>query len=87
MNCECPDIRHPDLCIFLDLSPKAALARITARGEATEIYEKEETLTLFRATFMRIFETLGDPVAIVDASGSVQEVADAVIAAVRERLA
>ena len=87
MNCECPEIRHPDLCVFLDLSPKAALARIAARGEAAEIYEKEETLTLFRATFLKIFETLCDPVTIVDASGSEQEVAAAVLAAVRERFA
>ena len=86
MNCNCPEIRHPDLCVFLDLTPKAALARITARGEATEIYEKEETLTLFRATFLKIFETLGDPVAIVDASGTEQEVADKVLAAVETAL-
>ena len=83
MNCDCPDIRHPDLCVFLDLSPKAALARIAARGEATEIYEKEETLSLFRKTFMRVFDSLPDRVAIIDAAGSAKEVAERVLDAVR----
>lgn len=86
MNVGCPAIRHPDLCIFLDIPPKEALARIGKRGEAKEIYEKEETLTLFRSTFLRVFEDLGDPVAIVDASGTPDEVAAGVLAAVRKIL-
>ena len=81
MNVRCPAIRPPDLCIFLDLTPKQALARIGKRGEAKEIYEKEETLTLFRDTFLRVFESLGDKVAIVDASGTPEEVAARVLAA------
>jgi dTMP kinase len=82
MNCECPEIRKPDLCIFLDMSPKAALARIGKRGEAKEIYEKEETLTLFRATFMRVFASLDDRVAIIDAEGTPEEVGARVFEAV-----
>ena len=82
MNCDCPDIRKPDLCIFLDMAPKAALARIGARGEATEIYEKEETLTLFRETFHRVFASLDDRVAVIDADGTPDEVAARVFTAV-----
>ena len=82
MNVGCPAIRRPDLCIFLDLSPKQALSRIGKRGEAKEIYEKEETLTLFRDTFLRVFASLDDNVAIIDASGSADEVAARVLAAV-----
>ena len=82
MNVRCPAIRRPDLCIFLDIPPKEALERIGRRGEAKEIYEKEETLTLFRATFLRVFETLGDRVAVIDASGTPEEVAARVLAAV-----
>ena len=86
MNVGCPAIRRPDLCIFLDISPKEALSRIGKRGEAKEIYEKEETLTLFRDTFLRIFDSLGDNVAIVDASGDADEVAARVLAAVEKIL-
>ena len=74
MNCECPDIRMPDICIFLDLAPSDALSRIQKRGMATEIYEKEETLTRVRNTFLRVFDTLPDPVAIIDASRTANEV-------------
>ncbi len=82
MNCECPDIIHPDLCVFLDLSPDAALARIQKRGEATEIYEKEETLTRVRETFLRVFDTLTDRVALIDASAAADKVGIAVATAV-----
>lgn len=82
MNVNCPAIRRPDLCIFLDIPPKEALERIGKRGEAKEIYEKEETLTLFRSTFLRVFESLGDNVAIIDASGMPETVAARVLAAV-----
>ena len=86
MNCDCPEIRTPDLCIFLDMSPQAALSRIGKRGEAKEIYEKEETLTLFRATFMRVFDSLDDRVVIVDAEGTPDEVAQRVFKAVEPLL-
>ena len=86
MNVECPDIRRPDLCIFLDLPPKVALSRIGQRGEQREIYEKEETLTLVRSTFLRVFETLEDRVAVIDAQGTAEEVAARVIAAVEPLL-
>lgn len=86
MNCDCPEIRKPDLCIFLDMSPKAALTRIGNRGETKEIYEQEETLTLFRTTFMRVFDSLDDNVAIIDAEGTPQEVATRVFAAVESLL-
>ena len=82
MNVSCPDIRKPDLCIFLDITPKEALSRIGKRGEAKEIYEKEETLTVFRDTFLRVFDTLGDNVAIIDAAGDPETVAARVLAAV-----
>ena len=86
MNCSCPDIRRPDLCVFLDLTTDQALSRIAVRGIEAEIYEKRETLSLFRDTFLRILRTLPDSVAVVDASGNVDEVAAAVRAAVKRRL-
>ena len=86
MNCDCPEIRRPDLCIFLDMTPKAALSRIGHRGTSTEIYEKEDTLTLVRATFLRVFETLNDNVAIINAEGTPDEVAARVWDAVKTLL-
>ena len=86
MNVGCPEIRRPDLCVFLDLAPKDAIARISARGEAAEIYEKEETLALFRDTFYRVFASLEDRVAIVDAAPAPDRIAAAVLDAVQQIL-
>lgn len=84
MNTACPDIRHPDLCVFLDISPAESLARVSTRGETPEIYEKEESLRLFRDTFLRVFSSLPDRVAVVDAAGTPAAVAERVLAAVLE---
>lgn len=86
MNTACPDIRHPDLCVFLDISPAESLARVSARGGKREIYETEESLRLFRDTFFRVFSSLPDRVAIVDAAGTPDAVAERVLAAVQEIL-
>lgn len=86
MNLDCPDIRRPDLCVFLDLSPAESLARISARGNTAEIYEKEASLRLFRNTFLRVFQTLPDRTAIIDAAGSPEEVAARVLRATLEIL-
>ena len=80
-NCTCPEIRHPDLCIFLDLSPEESMKRITKGRTSTEIYEKAETLATFRARYMEVFQKLsaqGEKIAIIDASGTIQEAAEAI---------
>ena len=88
MNLSCPEIRRPDLCVFLDLLPQESLRRIAASRSSVEIYEKEELLEKFRARFLSVFELLKetDRVAIVDASSSIDEVSEAVFAAVKEIL-
>jgi len=75
MNLNCPEIRHPNLCIFLDLSPEESMARINSRHEAHEIYETPERLALIRAKFHSVLQTF-DPrtIRIVDASGTIEEV-------------
>ena len=86
-NCTCPEIRHPDLCIFLDLSPEESMKRITKGRTSTEIYEKAETLATFRARYMEVFEKLsaqGEKIAIIDASGTIEQAA-AKIASVIEK--
>ena len=88
MNLACPEIRRPDLCVFLDLQPSESLRRIAASRTSVEIYEKEELLEKFRARFLSVFDLLKDTdrVAIVDASLTIDEVSDAVYQAVKEIL-
>lgn len=89
LNLENPDIKMPDLCVFLDLSPEVSLKRIGSRGEATEIYENYDYLTKTRAMFFDVFGKLrerGERIAVIDASGSVDEVSEKVWAAVAEIL-
>ena len=79
MNLNCPEIRRPDLCIFLDLSPEESLARIAKERTKTEIYEKKEILESVRRRFLEVFETTDDKVAVIDTTGcSIEEVASKV---------
>lgn len=83
MNLNCPEIRRPDLCIFLDLSPEESLARIGRERTHTEIYEKKEILEAVRRQFLHVFEELDDRVTVIDTTGrSIDEVAALVSAAV-----
>jgi len=84
-NCDCPEIRRPDLCIFLDLSPEESMKRITRDRTETEIYEKADTLTRVRARYMDVFDKLGargDKIEIIDASGTIEQTADAISRAI-----
>ena len=84
MNTLCPEIKRPDLCIYLDLLPEQSLARIKGRGEAVEIYENEETLTRVRNAFFSVFDDLKctDRIAIVDAYRPSEEIAEEIFALV-----
>lgn len=75
LNLHCPQIRKPDLCIFLDLTPEESLARILARGEATEIYETQEKLEQVRAKFLRVLEQLEgrDRIVRISSAGGIEE--------------
>ena len=85
LNLDREGIRRPDICVFLDLSPEKSLARIGGRGENVEIYENFEYLTKTRKMFFDVFDRLrerGESIVVIDASGTVEEVADAVLSAV-----
>lgn len=84
MNLNCPDIRHPDLCIFIDLDPAECVERIAAGRTTVEIYEKREILETFRRKYLEIFDDTGDRVAIIDGNGSAEEVAGRVASATDE---
>ena len=83
LNLGNPDIRHPDLCVFLDLTPDVSLKRINSAGrESTEIYETYEILEKTRNKFFEILDTMearGDKVVKIDASGSIEEVAEKIL--------
>lgn len=85
MNLSCPEITRPDLCIYLDLLPEESLRRITAGRDSVEIYENLETLTGVRNRFLEVMSDLageGERVAIVDALGSREEIAEKIFEAV-----
>ena len=92
LNLDCPEIRKPDLCVFLDLLPEESMRRITANRAASEleIYETEEQQRRIRETFLSVFERLGrdtargENIRFVDASGTIEEVAALVRRAVEE---
>lgn len=80
MNLDCPEIRTPDACIFLDLTPEESLERISRGRATTEIYETLEKLTSVRNTFHSVLSELserdGESIFIVSAAGNVEEVSE-----------
>ena len=82
MNIDCPEIRRPDLCIFLDLDPRVCLERISANRTTTEIYETEDTLTAVRQSYYRVFDAVEDRISVIDTTADIDSVADAVRSAV-----
>lgn len=92
-NLNCPEIKRPDLCIFLDLTPEESMARILKNRTSTEIYETREQLERIRGSFMETFSYLrefrnpdgsarGERMEILSAAGTPEEVAARILAAV-----
>ncbi len=76
MNLDCPEIRRPDICFFLDLTPQQSMERIN-RGRVThEIYENEAKLEQVRQKFYRVFEDLEgrDRIEVINAFRPVEEI-------------
>ncbi|MBE6670025.1 MAG: dTMP kinase [Ruminococcaceae bacterium] len=67
LNIGCKDIRKPDLCFFLDVSPKVSMERINSGRQTKEIYEKEDQLTQIRQTFYKVIDDLNDNIVIINA--------------------
>lgn len=76
LNLDCPEIRRPDLCIFLDLTPEQSLMRISKGREKLEIFENLETLTRVRESFFSVLSDLDDNIAVLDAYRSPEEIAE-----------
>ena len=84
LNIDCPEIRRPDLCLFLDLTPEVSMARISKGRESTEIFENTETLTKVRESFMKVINDLGreESIKVIDASADIDTVALRILDAV-----
>jgi dTMP kinase len=80
----------PDLTIFLDVPPDTALKRIDSGRHARELFERKDTLTSTRASFLRAIEQVradGARVEILDATRPIEEVEDAIAGLVLPLLA
>ncbi|WP_448952340.1 dTMP kinase [Labrys neptuniae] len=78
----------PDLTLILDLPAREGLARVRSRGAAVDRFEGESLNfhEKLREAFRAIAEFEPRRCAIVDAAGSQDEVAAAILSVVRERL-
>lgn len=76
MNLSCPEIRRPDVCIFLDLTPEQSMERIGKGRVTVEIYENVDRLSRVRERFYGVFEALGDTerICVVNAARSIDEI-------------
>lgn len=82
-NLDRPEIRTPDICIYVDVEPEVSLKRILTRNEPIEIYETKEKLERVRRRFFEVFEMLkcegyADNIAVVDNSGELKTAEEAV---------
>ena len=77
MNLDCPEIRRPDICIFLDLTPEQSMKRILKGRVTQEIYETHERLEAVRNRFMKVIDDLrakGENIHVVNADRSIEEI-------------
>ena len=88
INVDCPEIRKPDLCVFLDLDDEACIRRMERGRSYREIYENENTLIAVRRRYFDAFRRLEgrDDIRIVNADRTPEEVAEDIFAAVKETL-
>ena len=84
MNLNCPEIRRPDVCLFLDLTPEQSLSRISKGRETQEIYENRQKLEQVRRKFYKVFDHLGEEerIVVIDANRSVEDIADQIFSIV-----
>ena len=88
INVDCPEIRKPDLCVFLDLDDEECIRRMERGRAYREIYENENALIAIRKRYYDIFRRLEgrDNIVIVDAARAPETVAEDVFAAVKSIL-
>ena len=84
INLDCPEIRRPDLCVFLDVDYEHCRRRMEEGRAFLEIYENEASMIATRRRYYAVFEELKerDRIAVIDAGRPVEEVAEDVFRAV-----
>ena len=84
INLDCPEIRRPDLCVFLDVDYEHCRRRMEEGRAFREIYENEASMIATRRRYYAVFEELKerDRIAVIDAGRPVEEVAEDVFRAV-----
>ena len=85
INRPCADLLRPAATLFLDVDPDLALERIARNRAGTELFETKDRLARAREQFFRAFdrEREREKVIIIPGGQSVEQVADALWAAVR----
>lgn len=87
MNIDCPEIRKPDACIYLDLTPEQSLKRISRGRSSVEIYENLEKLTEVRDSFHSVIEDLrqtGEKIFVLNADCSREDLAEEIYAIIKQ---
>ncbi len=84
INLDCPEIRRPDLCVFLDVDYARCRRRMEEGRAFLEIYENEASMIATRRRYYAVFEELKerDRIAVIDADRPVEEVSEDVFRAV-----
>lgn len=69
---------RPDCTLFIDVSPKVAMERISNNRETTELYETEERLSAVREGYFKAFERMKDEenIKVFDGDKPVFEIAE-----------
>jgi dTMP kinase len=68
-------VRRPDLTMVLDVSPEVAAERRLSRGEAAQLYDQNEVQRALAEFYRHLDRHVpGDKIAVIDASGPIEEV-------------
>ncbi len=77
-------IEPPDLTCIIDLDPKEAIKRVTARNDA-DIFDKLENLKKCREGYRWYFENSRQACAWIDGSGTKEEVMNNILGEIKSR--